>query len=40
MFTLNVNMLKSGKAMYAQGVGVILDVDMWHKWIGYVVHKS
>ncbi|MCO5576730.1 hypothetical protein L7F22_030547 [Adiantum nelumboides] len=36
MFTLNVNMPKAGKAMYAQGASVILDVDIWHKRIGHV----
>jgi len=36
MFTLNVNMPKSGMAMYAQGAQVIADVDMWYKRIGHV----
>ena len=36
MFTLNVNMSRKGMAMYAQGAGVIADVDIWHKRIGHV----
>ena len=36
MFTLNVNMPRKGMAMYAQGAGVIADVDIWHKRIGHV----
>ena len=36
MITLNVNMPRTGMAMYAQGAGVIADVDIWHKRIGRV----
>ena len=36
MFTLNVNMPKVDKAMYAQGSKVVADVDIWHKRIGHV----
>ena len=36
MFTLNVNMPRTGMAMYAQGARVIADVDIWHKRIGHV----
>ena len=36
MFTLDVNMLEDKAAMFAQGAGVVADVDMWHKHIGHV----
>ena len=36
IFTLNVNMPRKGMAMYAQGAGVIADVDICHKRIGHV----
>ena len=36
MFTLNVKIPKTDKAMYAQGSRVVSNVDIWHKWIGHV----
>ena len=36
MFTLDVNMPEVKAVMFAQGVGVVADVDMWHKCIGHV----
>ena len=36
MFTLDVNMPKVKVALFAQGVGVVVDVDIWHKCIGHV----
>ena len=36
MFTLDVNMPEVKAAMFAQGAGVVADVDMWHKRIGHV----
>ena len=36
MFTLDVNMLEVKAAMFAQGAGVVADVDIWHKCIGHV----
>ena len=36
MFTLDVSMLDVKAALFAQGVGVVADVDIWHKHIGHV----
>jgi len=36
MFTLDVSMPKVEAAMFAQGVGVVADMDIWHKRIGHV----
>jgi len=36
MFTLDVNMLKVRAAMFAQGAGVVVNVDIWHKCVGHV----
>ncbi|MCO5608611.1 hypothetical protein L7F22_062824 [Adiantum nelumboides] len=36
MFTLDVNMPAVKAAMFAQGAGVVADVDIWHKRIGHV----
>lgn len=36
MFTLDVNMPEVKSAMFAHGVGVVTDVDIWHKRIGHV----
>ena len=36
MFTLDVNMPKVKAALFAQGAGVVADVDIWHKRIGHV----
>jgi len=36
MFTLDVSMLEVEVAMFAQGVGVVADMDIWHKRIGLV----
>ncbi|MCO5567506.1 hypothetical protein L7F22_021200 [Adiantum nelumboides] len=35
MFTPNVNMPEMNAAMFAQGTGVVVDVEIWHKWIGH-----
>ncbi|MCO5614165.1 hypothetical protein L7F22_068446 [Adiantum nelumboides] len=35
MFTLNVNMPKMNAAMFAQGTGVVADIEVWHKRIGH-----
>ncbi|MCO5587259.1 hypothetical protein L7F22_041206 [Adiantum nelumboides] len=35
MFTLNVNMPEMNAAMFAQGTSVVVDVEIWHKWIGH-----
>ena len=36
MFTLDVNMPEVQASMFAQGAGVVADVDMWHKRICHV----
>ena len=36
MFTLDVNVPEVKVAMFLHGVGVIADVDIWHKQIGHV----
>ena len=36
MFTLDVSMLDVKAALFAQGAGVVADVDIWHKRIGHV----
>ena len=36
MFTLDVNMPELNAAMFAQGTGVVADVEIWHKRIGHV----
>ena len=36
MFTLDVNMPEVKAALFAQGAGVVADVDIWHKRIGHV----
>lgn len=36
MFTLDVNMPEVKSSMFAHGVGVVADVDIWHKRIGHV----
>ena len=36
LFMLDVNVPKMNVAMFAQGVGVVADVEIWHKWIGHV----
>ncbi|MCO5547100.1 hypothetical protein L7F22_000542 [Adiantum nelumboides] len=35
MFTLNVNMPEMNATMFAQGTGVVADVEIWHKRIGH-----
>ncbi|MCO5567379.1 hypothetical protein L7F22_021069 [Adiantum nelumboides] len=35
MFTLNVNMPEMNATMFAQGTGVVADVEIWHKHIGH-----
>ncbi|MCO5595252.1 hypothetical protein L7F22_049292 [Adiantum nelumboides] len=35
MFSLNVNMPEMNAAMFAQGSGVVADVEIWHKRIGH-----
>jgi hypothetical protein len=36
MFTLYVSMHEVEAAMFAQGAGVVVDMDIWHKRIGHV----
>jgi hypothetical protein len=36
MFTLDVSMPKVEAVMFAQGAGVVADMDIWHKRIGHV----
>jgi hypothetical protein len=36
MFTLDVSMPEVEVAMFAQGTGVVADMDIWHKCIGHV----
>jgi hypothetical protein len=36
MFTLDVSMPKVEATMFAQGAGVVADMDIWHKRIGHV----
>ena len=36
MFTLDVNVPKLNVVMFAQGTGVVADVEIWHKRIGHV----
>jgi hypothetical protein len=36
MFTLDVNMSEVEVAMFAQGAGVVADMDIWPKRIGHV----
>ena len=36
MFTLDVNVPEMNATMFAQGVRVVADVEIWHKWIGHV----
>ncbi|MCO5588666.1 hypothetical protein L7F22_042624 [Adiantum nelumboides] len=40
MFTLNVNMPEMNAAMFAQGLGVVANVEIWHKWIGHANVQS
>ena len=39
MFTLDVNMPEVKAALFAQGAGVVADVDIWHKRIGHVYEQ-
>ena len=36
MFTLDVNVTQIKAAMFAQGKGVVVDTDIWHKRIGHI----
>lgn len=36
MFTLDINVLEMNAAMFAQGSGMVADVEIWHKRIGHV----
>ena len=36
MFTLDVDVLEVKAAMFAQGTGVVADIEIWHKRIGHV----
>ncbi len=36
MFCLDVSMLEVEAAMFAQGTGVVANMDIWHKRIGHV----
>ena len=35
MFTLDVNVLELKAAMFAQGSGIVADIEIWHKRIGH-----
>ena len=35
MFTLDVNVPEINAAMFAQGTGVVADIEIWHKRIGH-----
>ena len=39
MFTLDVSMPDVKAALFAQGAGVVADVDIWHKRIGHVYEQ-
>ena len=36
MFTLDVDVPEIKSAMFAQGAGVVVDIEIWHKRIGHV----
>ena len=36
MFTLDVNVPKRNATIYTQGSRVVIDIEIWHKHIGYV----
>jgi hypothetical protein len=36
MFTLDVSMPEVEAVMFAQGAGVVVDMDIWHKRIDHV----
>ena len=36
MFVLDVDMPKMTKTMFAGGMNVISDVEMWHKRMGHI----
>ena len=36
MFMLDVNVPKMNAEMFAQGVGLVADVEIWHKRIGHI----
>ena len=36
MFTIDVNVPKLNAPMFAQGTGIVVDVEIWHKHIGHV----
>ena len=36
MFTLDVNVRELNVAMFAQGISVVADVEIWHKRIGHL----
>ena len=36
MFTLDVDIPKIKAAMFAHGIGVVSDTDIWHNGIGHV----
>ena len=35
MFTLDVNEPELKAAMFAQGLGIVADIEIWHKRIGH-----
>ena len=40
MFILDADMPELSAAMFAHGIGVVTDIDIWHKRIGHVnVHR-
>ena len=36
MFTLDVGILEMSDAMFAHGKAIVVNIDIWHKWIGHV----
>ena len=36
MFMLDVNVPEIKATMFAQGFGVVADIDIWHKRVGHV----
>ena len=36
MFTFDVDVQEIKSAMFAQGAGVVADIEIWHKYIGHV----
>ena len=35
MFTLDVNVCTINVVMFTQGIGIVADIEIWHKQIGH-----